>query len=433
MEPFLTCYNGIVLLDSSVQHGYKFQVRDSVSRLGDYVITCNWQGSPMHCAINRIVLEPKSVYEKTVYRIAKEQFPSVPALIRFYVGSKTPLTPESSVDLYHCGSAAGRLKAPPKPFRVAVLHNKNKSPVVGRNKSGQFKEISGSTDHDDYHEYCDIDYEEALEDVHSTKFGVTPPPLPLRNELQRDSACVPDITIYDQPNPECRPCVFHEVPSQLQLNEYQSELFDADSKPLDSRLWPQVETALLTVDFSQLACQLTKQDFQLLQTDSMIMAQSLWNRLRTTYTSLAVNYETQLRRIFRGEAGVGLPCHTISLPDLLPLAKLLEVNNVKCGALWDADDMDITYGIEKFWSLLEQSRFWCKLLKKWENNCDLMLRCGIEKLQPIVSEMCRTEFQLKLLWGSKGAAVNSEERYLKFDQLLDLMAERCEMQFATFS
>lgn len=41
----------------------------------------------------------------------------------------------------------------------------------------------------------------------------------------------------------------------------------------------------------------------------------------------------------------------------------------------------------------------------------------------------RTEFHLKFLWGSKGALALADERHLKLEQVLSLMAEKfCNVQ-----
>lgn len=38
--------------------------------------------------------------------------------------------------------------------------------------------------------------------------------------------------------------------------------------------------------------------------------------------------------------------------------------------------------------------------------------------------LLRTEFQMKFLWGSKGALVPAEERHAKFEHVLTVMAEK---------
>lgn len=41
-----------------------------------------------------------------------------------------------------------------------------------------------------------------------------------------------------------------------------------------------------------------------------------------------------------------------------------------------------------------------------------------------MSSQNRTEFHIKFLWGCKGAFVAAEERHLKFEQVLGMMADK---------
>lgn len=43
-----------------------------------------------------------------------------------------------------------------------------------------------------------------------------------------------------------------------------------------------------------------------------------------------------------------------------------------------------------------------------------------------MTEILRTEFQMRLLWGSKGAEVNQNERYDKFNQILTALSRKLE-------
>ncbi|KAL8178288.1 UNVERIFIED_CONTAM: Breast cancer anti-estrogen resistance protein 3 [Gekko kuhli] len=43
-----------------------------------------------------------------------------------------------------------------------------------------------------------------------------------------------------------------------------------------------------------------------------------------------------------------------------------------------------------------------------------------------LSEVFKTEFQMRLLWGSKGAQVNQSERYEKFNQILTALSRKLE-------
>lgn len=52
----------------------------------------------------------------------------------------------------------------------------------------------------------------------------------------------------------------------------------------------------------------------------------------------------------------------------------------------------------------------------------------LEGFQPDeeLSEIFKTEFQMRLLWGSKGAQVNQSERYEKFNRILTALSRKLE-------
>ncbi|KAK8766856.1 hypothetical protein V5799_006364 [Amblyomma americanum] len=72
-----------------------FLVRDCVSRPGDYVLTCCWKGAPLHFVINKVVLQPFTVYERVQYQFEDDCFDTVPDLVTFYVGNKRPISAAS--------------------------------------------------------------------------------------------------------------------------------------------------------------------------------------------------------------------------------------------------------------------------------------------------------------------------------------------------
>ncbi|XP_064463573.1 SH2 domain-containing protein 3C-like isoform X2 [Ornithodoros turicata] len=69
-----------------------FLIRDCISRPGDFVLTCCWKGSPLHFVINKVVLQPFTVYERIQYQFEDDCFDTVPDLVTFYVGNKRPIS-----------------------------------------------------------------------------------------------------------------------------------------------------------------------------------------------------------------------------------------------------------------------------------------------------------------------------------------------------
>ncbi|XP_076344711.1 breast cancer anti-estrogen resistance protein 3 homolog isoform X1 [Tachypleus tridentatus] len=70
----------------------QFLIRDCISRPGDYVLTCLWRRTPLHFVINKVVLQPYTVYERVQYQFEDECFDTVPDLVTYYVGNKKAIS-----------------------------------------------------------------------------------------------------------------------------------------------------------------------------------------------------------------------------------------------------------------------------------------------------------------------------------------------------
>lgn len=56
------------------------------------MISCRWRGSALHFEVLRVALRPRPGRPTALYQLEDERFPSLPALIRSYVGGQRPLT-----------------------------------------------------------------------------------------------------------------------------------------------------------------------------------------------------------------------------------------------------------------------------------------------------------------------------------------------------
>uniref|UniRef100_A0A671PCP5 SH2 domain-containing protein 3C-like n=1 Tax=Sinocyclocheilus anshuiensis TaxID=1608454 RepID=A0A671PCP5_9TELE len=74
-----------------------FLVRDSLSSVGDYVLTCRWQQDVIHCRISKVLV--KSVQTKIQYMLEHESFDSVPMLVRHHAGTGRPVCPRTGAQL----------------------------------------------------------------------------------------------------------------------------------------------------------------------------------------------------------------------------------------------------------------------------------------------------------------------------------------------
>ncbi|KAJ8001428.1 hypothetical protein DPEC_G00169400 [Dallia pectoralis] len=78
-----------------------FLVRDSGSSPGDYVLCCYWKNEPMHFKIIRVVLRPKKGYTRELFQFEGDRFDNVPALVRFHVGGRQPISHASGAVIFH--------------------------------------------------------------------------------------------------------------------------------------------------------------------------------------------------------------------------------------------------------------------------------------------------------------------------------------------
>uniref|UniRef100_A0AAY4EXC9 BCAR3 adaptor protein, NSP family member n=1 Tax=Denticeps clupeoides TaxID=299321 RepID=A0AAY4EXC9_9TELE len=88
-------YHGAIprqVAENLVQRDGDFLIRDSVSSPGNYVLTCQWKNSPQHFKINKKVVAMNESYSRVQYLLEKEGFDSVPALVRYYVGNRRPVS-----------------------------------------------------------------------------------------------------------------------------------------------------------------------------------------------------------------------------------------------------------------------------------------------------------------------------------------------------
>ncbi|KAM4527307.1 SH2 domain-containing protein 3C isoform 2-T2 [Odontesthes bonariensis] len=76
-----------------------FLVRDSLTNVGDYVLTCRWDNEVLHFKISKVLV--KSSETKVQFMLESDSFDSVQELVRFYVGQRKPIS-QSSAALIYC-------------------------------------------------------------------------------------------------------------------------------------------------------------------------------------------------------------------------------------------------------------------------------------------------------------------------------------------
>ncbi|XP_071606834.1 breast cancer anti-estrogen resistance protein 3 isoform X1 [Heliangelus exortis] len=155
-----------------------------------------------------------------------------------------------------------------------------------------------------------------------------------------------------------------------------------------------------------------------------------WTSLRHHYTQTAIMYEKQLKPFSKAlhegqdewNKTISAPQTNVTVPLLMPLITLMERQAVAFEGLdlWESSDQ----GCEIMLKHLGTARLVAQNAELYSLTAQRML----EGFQPDeeMSEIFRTEFQMRLLWGSKGAQVNQSERYEKFSQILTALSRKLE-------
>lgn len=151
-----------------------------------------------------------------------------------------------------------------------------------------------------------------------------------------------------------------------------------------------------------------------------------WTALRHQYTQTAILYEKQLKPfskiLHEGRESTCVPPNNVSVPLLMPLVTLMERQAVTFEGtdMWEKNDQSC----EIMLNHLATARFMAKTADSYRMNAERILA----DFQPDeeMTEILKTEFQMRLLWGSKGAEVNQTERYEKFNQILIALSRKLE-------
>ncbi|XP_028616254.1 breast cancer anti-estrogen resistance protein 3 isoform X1 [Grammomys surdaster] len=151
-----------------------------------------------------------------------------------------------------------------------------------------------------------------------------------------------------------------------------------------------------------------------------------WTALRHHYTQTAILYEKQLKPfskiLHEGRESAYVPASSVSVPLLMPLVTLMERQAVTFEGtdMWEKNDESC----EILLNHLATARFTAEASESYRMNAERILA----DFQPDeeMTEILKTEFQMRLLWGSKGAEVNQNERYDKFNQILTALSRKLE-------
>lgn len=129
--------------ETLVQRNGDFLIRDSLTSLGDYVLTCRWRNQALHFKINKVVVKAGESYTHIQYLFEQESFDHVPALVRYHVGSRKAVSEQSGAIIYcpvnrtfplryleacyGLGQGGGKAASPASPSGPKGSHMKRRS------------------------------------------------------------------------------------------------------------------------------------------------------------------------------------------------------------------------------------------------------------------------------------------------------------------
>ncbi|RXM96924.1 Breast cancer anti-estrogen resistance protein 3 [Acipenser ruthenus] len=142
-----------------------------------------------------------------------------------------------------------------------------------------------------------------------------------------------------------------------------------------------------------------------------------WRALRRNHTESAIAFEKQLKPFYKAlnQGKDETPVSRTAVPHILPLVKLME--GVGLGE-------DTEEGCEQLLKTLGAARAITLNAGLYSSYASSLLKDFKPKEELL--EVFKTEFALRLFWGSKGAEAKQEERYQKFDKILSVLAGKLE-------
>ncbi|MEJ1271688.1 SH2 domain containing 3C [Cricetulus griseus] len=122
--------------ETLVQRNGDFLIRDSLTSLGDYVLTCRWHNQALHFKINKVVVKAGESYTHIQYLFEQESFDHVPALVRYHVGSRKAVSEQSGAIIYCPVNRTFPLRYLEASYGLSQASSKAASPVSPSGSKG---------------------------------------------------------------------------------------------------------------------------------------------------------------------------------------------------------------------------------------------------------------------------------------------------------
>ncbi|NXM31484.1 BCAR3 protein, partial [Oxyruncus cristatus] len=120
-----------------VQRDGAFLIRDSLSSPGNFVLTCQWKNTSQHFKINKTVLRLNEAYCRVQYQFEWESFDSIPDLIRYYVGNRTPISKQSGAIIFQPINRTVPLRFLEEKYGVTPVQQKDPSTPEGKTETAK--------------------------------------------------------------------------------------------------------------------------------------------------------------------------------------------------------------------------------------------------------------------------------------------------------
>ncbi|XP_056353885.1 breast cancer anti-estrogen resistance protein 3 isoform X2 [Oenanthe melanoleuca] len=120
-----------------VQRDGDFLIRDSLSSPGNFVLTCQWKNTPQHFKINKTVLRLNEAYCRVQYQFELESFDTVPGLVRYYVGNRTPISKQSGAIIFQPINRTVPLRCLEEKYGVTPVQRKEPSTPEGKTETAK--------------------------------------------------------------------------------------------------------------------------------------------------------------------------------------------------------------------------------------------------------------------------------------------------------
>ncbi|XP_021361515.1 SH2 domain-containing protein 3C-like isoform X4 [Mizuhopecten yessoensis] len=151
-----------------------------------------------------------------------------------------------------------------------------------------------------------------------------------------------------------------------------------------------------------------------------------WMVLRQNHTSSAFIFDTKHKAALKSlNDGSGLlPLQNVTIPDISSLVVLLERDDESLLDYLPWENADPNSGLDILLTHLDTARLITAQAGLYSVTGQALLNTFTPDTELL--DVFRTEFQMKLLWGSKGASVERTLRLNKFEQLLAVLSNRAE-------